>query len=58
VLALLDHHHLDLSGTSGDAKEGDAIQYEGLRIDHDRERRGDRRLWPRHPAFTADELGG
>jgi len=30
VLALLDHHHLDLGGTYGDP-----IQYDELRIEHD-----------------------
>jgi hypothetical protein len=36
VLALLDHHLLDLGGTYGDPDAGDPIQYDELRIEHDR----------------------
>jgi len=32
VLALLDHHHLDLGGTYGDPETGDPIE---LRFEHD-----------------------
>src|SRR2546426_2421092 len=35
VLALLDHHLLDLGGTYGDPDAGDPIQYDELRIEHD-----------------------
>ena len=35
VLALLDHHLLDLGGTYGDPRTGDPIQYDELRIEHD-----------------------
>ena len=35
VLALLDHHLLDLGGTYGDPNAGDPIQYAELRIEHD-----------------------
>ena len=40
VLALLDHHHLDLGGTYGrptygEPNAGDPIQYDELRIEHD-----------------------
>jgi len=35
VLALLDHHLLDLGGTYGDPEAGDPIQYDELRIEHD-----------------------
>ena len=35
VLALLDHHLLDLGGTYGDPEAGDPIQYDQLRIEHD-----------------------
>ena len=35
VLALLDHHLLDLGGTRGDLNAGDPIQYGALRIEHD-----------------------
>jgi len=35
VLALLDHHLLDLSGSHGDRNLGDPIQYDELRIEHD-----------------------
>ena len=35
VLALLDHHLLDLGGTYGDSEAGDPIQYHELRIEHD-----------------------
>jgi hypothetical protein len=35
VLALLDHHLLDLGGTYGDPQAGDPIQYDELRIEHD-----------------------
>jgi len=34
VLALLDHHLLDLGGTYGDPDAGDPIQYDHLRIEH------------------------
>ena len=34
VLALLDHHLLDVAGTYGDPNAGDPIQYDGLRIEH------------------------
>ena len=30
-----DHHHLDLVGTYGDPNEGDPIQYDELRIEHE-----------------------
>ncbi len=36
VLALLDHHLLDLGGPYGDPNAGDSIQYDELRIEHDR----------------------
>ena len=36
VLALLDHHHLDLGGAYGDPEAADPIQYDELRIEHDR----------------------
>ena len=36
VLALLAHHLLDLGGTYGDPSVGDPIQYDNLRIEHDR----------------------
>src|SRR6266404_1495772 len=35
VLALLDHHLLDLGGTYGDPSAGDPIHYDELRIEHD-----------------------
>jgi hypothetical protein len=35
VLALLDHHLLDLGGTSGVPEAGDPIQYDELWIEHD-----------------------
>ena len=35
VLALLDHHHLDLGGTYGGPQASDPIQYDELRIEHD-----------------------
>ena len=35
VLALLDHHLLDLRGTYGDPSAGDPIRYDELRIEHD-----------------------
>jgi len=35
VLALLDHHHLDLVGTYGDPQAGAPIQYDELCIEHD-----------------------
>ena len=35
VLALLDHHLLDLAGIYGDPEAGDPIQYDQLRIEHD-----------------------
>lgn len=35
MLALLDHHLLDLAGTYGDAQAGDPIQYDALRVEHD-----------------------
>ena len=35
MLALLDHHLLDLGGTQGDPEAGDPIQHDGLRIEHD-----------------------
>jgi hypothetical protein len=35
VLALLDHHLLDLGGTYGDPQAGEPIQYDELRIGHD-----------------------
>ena len=35
MLALLDHHLLDLAGTYGDLSAGDPIQYDELRIEHD-----------------------
>jgi hypothetical protein len=35
VLALLDHHLLDLAGAYGDPNAGDPIQYDELRIEHD-----------------------
>ena len=35
MLALLDHHLLDLAGTHGDPNAGDPIQYDELRIEHD-----------------------
>jgi len=35
VLALLDHHRLDLGGTYGDPQAGDPIQYDELRIEHE-----------------------
>jgi len=35
VLALLDHHLLDLGGTYGDPETGDPIQSDELRIEHD-----------------------
>ena len=35
VLALLDHHLLDLGGTYGDPQAGDPIHYDELRIEHD-----------------------
>ena len=35
MLALLDHHVLDLGGTYGDPEAGDPIQYDELRIEHD-----------------------
>ena len=35
VLALLDHHLLDLGSTYGDPEAGDPIQYNELRIEHD-----------------------
>src|SRR5205809_2489170 len=36
VLALPDRHLLDLGGTYGDPSAGDPIQYDELRIEHDR----------------------
>ena len=36
MLALLDHHLLDLGGPYGDPNAGDSIQYDELRIEHDR----------------------
>ena len=38
VLALLDHHLLDLGGTYGVPEAGDPIQYDELRIEHDHRR--------------------
>ena len=35
VLALLEHHLLDLAGTYGDPNAGAPIQYDELRIEHD-----------------------
>ena len=35
VLALLDHHLLDVAGTYGDPNAGDPIQYDHLLIEHD-----------------------
>ena len=35
MLALLDHHLLDLGGTYGDPNAGDPIQYDELRIEHE-----------------------
>jgi len=35
VLALLDHHHLDLGGAYGDPEAADPIQYDELRIEPD-----------------------
>jgi len=35
VLALLDHHHLDLAATYGGPNAGDPIQHDELRIEHD-----------------------
>ena len=35
MLALLDQHLPDLSGTYGDPQAGDPIQYDELRIQHD-----------------------
>ena len=35
VLALLDHHLLDLGGAYGDPEAADPIQYDELRIEHD-----------------------
>ena len=35
VLALLDHHLLDLGGTYGDHAAGEPIQYDELVIEHD-----------------------
>ena len=35
VLALLDHHLLDVAGTYRDPNTGDPIQYDALRIEHD-----------------------
>ena len=35
VLALLDHHLLDLGGPYGDPNAGDSIQYDELRFEHD-----------------------
>ena len=35
VLALLDHHLLDLGGAYSDPEAGDPIQYDELRIEHD-----------------------
>lgn len=34
VLALLDRHLLDLSGTYGDPQAGEPIRYDELRIEH------------------------
>src|SRR5205809_7885851 len=36
VLALLDQHLLDLGGTYGDPNAGDPIQYDEVRIEHER----------------------
>ena len=36
MLALLDRHLLDRRGTYGDPEAGDPIQYDALRIEHDR----------------------
>jgi len=35
VLALVDHHLLDLGGTYGDPEAGDPIRYDEPRIEHD-----------------------
>ena len=35
MLALLDHHLLDLGGTYGDPDAGDPIQHDEPRIEHD-----------------------
>ena len=35
MLALLDHHLLDLGRVYGDPNAGDPIQYNALRIEHD-----------------------
>ena len=35
VLALLDHHLLDVAGTYRDPNAGDPIQYDHLLIEHD-----------------------
>jgi len=35
VLALLDHHLLDLGGTYGDPEAGDPIQYDQLHVEHE-----------------------
>jgi len=34
VLALLDHHLLDLGGSYGDPEAGEPMQYDELRIEH------------------------
>ena len=36
MLALLDHHLLDLAGIYGDPEAGDPIQYDELRVEDDR----------------------
>jgi len=36
VLALFDHHLLDLGGTYGDPEAGEPIQHDELRIERDR----------------------
>jgi len=35
VLALLDHHLLDLGGTYGDPEAGDPIQSDQLHVEHE-----------------------
>jgi len=35
VLALFDHHLLDLGGTYGDPEAGEPIQHDELRIERD-----------------------
>src|SRR5437016_3866 len=58
VLGLLDHHLLDLGGPYGDPNAGDSIQYDELRIEHDRGAVEIVVYQPRHPVVQDRQRGG